>query len=666
MVVNVGIRILHFVVLGYTTMSFTISAIVLYSHTGQRRVLKFRQHGLNVITGNSKTGKSAIIDIVDYCLGRGSYNVAEGEIRRKVSWFGLHLQKNGDEVFVARDNPGPGASTGSKVYLQRGRIEGYPDLDEVSKTTTATSVSTFMTQYAGIVENEHRPTSGTRPPLSANIKHAVWLCFQPQGTVATKDQLFHRMNEQHLPEALKDTLPYFIGAVDEQHFRHLAELDELTSKLRLLEAQEAKRRQAVDLSRGRVVRMVNEGKRLGLIPQDYQAVDDSVFGFLSIISETRVDSAVIIQDFGETIQSLRDEQSSIQARLFDLNQDVRAARMFLSSQTDFTREGDEQSARLRSIELYKVMEGVVASCPLCEAELRTPNPQVVEIVESLRRVDGLLDAAHRESPHIQEHINGLTSEIERLTDALKEVQRELAHAVSEDRNAQAAQNQLILRAGYLGKLVDFLDIVQTNHDSDDSAEQIQELKLLIESVRQNLYSDETLSRMETFLNFINQKMTEYSGKLDLEHSGSALRLDVKRLTVVADTEDGPIPLNRMGSGENWVGYHVLSHLALHWWFRRRQRPVPGFLILDQPTQAYYPPDRVKGGLDQIEKDADRRAVQALFRLMHDACGDIRAPFQLIVLDHAHLNDSWFEDAIVEEWRGENALVPRGWPSRAET
>ena len=216
--------------------------------------------------------------------------------------------------------------------------------------------------------------------------------------------------------------------------------------------------------------------------------------------------------------------------------------MFLSSQTDFTREGDEQSARLKSLELYKMKEGVVVSCPLCEAELPTPIPRVVDIVESLRKVDGLLEAAHRESPHIQEHINGLIGEIERLTDELKEVQRELAHAVSEDRNAQAAQNQLILRAGYLGKLVDFLDIVQTNGESDDSAEQIQESKLLIESVRQKINSDETLSRMETFLNFINQKMTEYSKKLELEHSGSTLRLDVKRLTVVADTEDGPIPV----------------------------------------------------------------------------------------------------------------------------
>jgi hypothetical protein len=155
-------------------------------------------------------------------------------------------------------------------------------------------------------------------------------------------------------------------------------------------------------------------------------------------------------------------------------------------------------------------------------------------------------------------------------------------------------------------------------------------------------------------------MTEYSEMLDLEHSGSSLRLDIKKLTIIANTVDGPIPLNRMGSGENWVGYHVLSHLALHWWLRLKHRPVPGFLIFDQPTQAYYPPDGAGGGLDLIEKDADRAAVQALFRLMAKACSEIEPDFQLIVLDHAHLGDSWFEAAIVEEWRGTNALVPYDW------
>jgi Protein of unknown function (DUF3732) len=117
----------------------------------------------------------------------------------------------------------------------------------------------------------------------------------------------------------------------------------------------------------------------------------------------------------------------------------------------------------------------------------------------------------------------------------------------------------------------------------------------------------------------------------------------------------------MGSGENWVGYHVLSHLALHWWLRKKDRPVPAFLIFDQPTQAYYPPDSVEGGLDEIEKDDDRTAVQSLFKLMSVACDEIGPGFQLIVLDHAHLKDVWFEDAIVQEWRGNSALVPYDWP-----
>ena len=66
-------------------MSMSIGAIILYSHTGEQRELTFKTGCLNVITGDSKTGKSAIIDIIDYCLGRSSCNVAEGVIRRSVA-----------------------------------------------------------------------------------------------------------------------------------------------------------------------------------------------------------------------------------------------------------------------------------------------------------------------------------------------------------------------------------------------------------------------------------------------------------------------------------------------------------------------------------------------------------------------------------------------------
>lgn len=648
--------------MGASTLSFSIKALVLYSHDGEQRIVPFREHGLNIITGKSKTGKSAIIDIVDYCLGRGSFNVAEGFIRKRVSWFGLHLSKNGDEVFIARDNPGPGATNGSKVFFERGVISDYPSMDDIAKNTTASSLKRFVTQFAGIVENEHRPETGTREALSANIAHALYLCFQKQGTIASQDQLFHRMNEDFLPQSMKDTMPYFLGAVDESHFQFLSELDELRKRLRLLEATEGKRLHTVEVSRGRITRILNEGKRVGLIPSDYQPVDDSVFPYLERVAQTQVDAPDIIPDFGETIQTLSGEQATLQSKLAELNQDLRAARSFLSDQTEFSKEANEQKARLQSVGLYKSDGKSGSTCPICESQLQTQIPAVTDINLSLAKVESQLIAVHKESPHLQAHVVEIEKRIGGATKSLKEVQAELRNAISGDQNARAAQSQLVLRARFLGKLADFVEITGPDNSAGEAAEEIAEVRKLIVIVQSKLNADETTSKMETIVNLIGKKMTAYSDHLDLEYSGSSLRLDLKKLTVVADTEDGPIPLQRMGSGENWVGYHVLTLLALHWWLRRRERPVPGFLIFDQPTQAYYPPEIVEGGLEQIDKDSDKKAVQGLFELMKMACEEIEPNFQLIVLDHAHLRDDWFEDAIVEEWRGDKALVPYDWRS----
>jgi hypothetical protein len=166
--------------------------------------------------------------------------------------------------------------------------------------------------------------------------------------------------------------------------------------------------------------------------------------------------------------------------------------------------------------------------------------------------------------------------------------------------------------------------------------------------------------LSAFLNIIGRYMTTYSEALDLEHRGSHLRLDIRNLTVVADTLDGPVPLFRMGSGENWVGYHVIAHLGLHKWFRQKGRPVPGFLIFDQPSQAHYPPEQdAEGSIDGLG-DEDRTAVLDLFQLISDAAAELAPDLQIIVTDHADLKPDWFQGAVTERWRKGEALIPSGW------
>ena len=86
-------------------MSLQIAKLILYSRRGEIRELVFRTGSLNILTGASKTGKSAIIDIVDYCTGRSGCNVADGVIRKHVGWYALLFQLGKGQIFIARRNP---------------------------------------------------------------------------------------------------------------------------------------------------------------------------------------------------------------------------------------------------------------------------------------------------------------------------------------------------------------------------------------------------------------------------------------------------------------------------------------------------------------------------------------------------------------------------------
>lgn len=50
-------------------MNMQIKDIVLYGKNNKTRILQFKIGEVNVITGDPSTGKTALIDIVDYCLG---------------------------------------------------------------------------------------------------------------------------------------------------------------------------------------------------------------------------------------------------------------------------------------------------------------------------------------------------------------------------------------------------------------------------------------------------------------------------------------------------------------------------------------------------------------------------------------------------------------------
>jgi hypothetical protein len=174
-------------------------------------------------------------------------------------------------------------------------------------------------------------------------------------------------------------------------------------------------------------------------------------------------------------------------------------------------------------------------------------------------------------------------------------------------------------------------------------------------------SDETVrERVDSCLSRLSERMTRWATFLELEHSGVPFRLDRRKLEVIADAESGPIPMSAMGSGANWLGCHLIAHLALHEWFVRRERPVPRFLFLDQPSQVYFPAETRAGTDGELPQDEDRLAVVRIFKLIDNLVKELAPHMQVVMTEHADLNETWFQDAVMERWRNGAALIPLDW------
>lgn len=157
-------------------------------------------------------------------------------------------------------------------------------------------------------------------------------------------------------------------------------------------------------------------------------------------------------------------------------------------------------------------------------------------------------------------------------------------------------------------------------------------------------------------------MTAMAKQLGLGYTQEGVRLDPVALTVVAgDPEDDPLWLSEdIGSGKNWVGYHLVTLLALHKHFVDHSRPVPRFLMLDQPTQAFYPSERRRArdrSLNELP-DEDQQLVRQQFALLRDVVSEMDGELQIVVTDHADIAEKWFEPT--HEWRDGKALVPGDW------
>jgi hypothetical protein len=644
-----------------------IRQLFLYNKDGVIRQLHFNVGKLNIITGKSATGKSAIIDIVDYCLGRSSFMVPEGAIRDNVAWYGVIFTLDKADVIVAKPAPVEGAASQSQVYFARGGSLDVPSFDVLKPNSTDDAVRTALSTILGINPNKTMPeTWSTRDSIEANIRHTVHYLFQPQSIVASQDVLFYRQIDQFMPQAIKDTLPYFLGAIREDRLQLLHDYRVARRQLKLLERDIEEADQIVTDSAARGIGLIGELKEVGLVPDDIQEVTaEDVAEILRTATEVPLeDSGVSTND---DLANAQEVLNTLRVELRDISERIAAARKYTNEARNYASAANQHVFRLKSLDLVPDAVGKAdPRCPLCESPVHAQVPAMSLLRESLEAVAAGLDIVSREEPQLQEHLDNLLSQREGVRIRIDN-QEAMIRGMLDERNASAKNTNLLTRrARVLGRVSLYLESFEQRQDRTVMDVRLGRAREEVSLLEGLLSAEESQDIEASILSRISLRMTEWAERLRLEHSGWPFRFDVSNLTVVADRPGRPIPMTRMGGGENWLGCHLICLLALHSHFVEDDRPVPRFLFLDQPTQVYFPSlaayGRVEGSAEGMEEaDADVEAVRRMFDFLYHVADNLDGRFQIIVLEHAFLPDARFQESLVEPpWTHGNALVPLEW------
>lgn len=218
-------------------MKLQMEAVVLWPTDTAKtpRVLKFKLGSVNVITGGSKTGKSAIIPIVDYCLGADKCTVPVGPIREACSWFGVLLRSDHGRHLLARREPGEQQSTGD-MHLSEGDDVVVPNM--VYRNTSVSVVKAHLDELAGLTRLNFDPqatNSGFRGRPS--FRDMTAFMFQPQNVVANPAILFYKADSYEHREKLRTIFPYVLGAVSPEILAMQHEARRLRLELRRKERE---------------------------------------------------------------------------------------------------------------------------------------------------------------------------------------------------------------------------------------------------------------------------------------------------------------------------------------------------------------------------------------------------------------------------------------------
>lgn len=643
-------------------MYLQIREIVLWPRNPsfEPRRLQFQLGKVNVISGASRTGKSAVIPIIDYCLGAGTCSIPVKTIRKYCEWFGVVVATAQGDKLLARREPGAQRSTDDMYLLEAERITDIPH--RIAKNINADAVKRLLDELAGLSKLDFSGgDESTGFDGRPSFRDLAAFTFQPQNVVANPDVLFFKANTYEHREKLRKIFPYVLGAVTPALMAKQFELGRTRQELRrkereLRDAQEVSARWLANLKA-----KFSEAQELGLIPKPEQELSRGQM--IELLEEVVARTDLMLSVSSSTISDALRELCDLEVEEREVSRELTTLRHRLGEMNRMRGGVDQyqaalvlQRGRLQLSSWLVSHTDDEADCPMCGSHTDSARRKLAVLSERLQEVEAEAGVDKELPAAFDRELQRVTAEVGQAAERLRSVQ--IRKRALSGRSDEARQRQFAAQRAerFVGNLESALDLHRRLGSNSELVEEVVRLRELVQRLDAELREQDVEARKRRALHAISNNAGRLLPHLDVESPHDPISLEINDLTIKVHGQERDDYLSEIGSGSNWLSYHLAVLLALHQFFLTQHRgPIPAFLVLDQPSQVYFPKrivalpeDEDDEEVEELQlRDEDVNAVRQAFEVMGRVTRDATGGLQLIVLDHAS-HDVWGD---IEGWLG---------------
>jgi len=478
-------------------------------------------------------------------------------------------------------------------------------------------------------------------------------------------------------------LPLAIGAITNADLARFHELSLLRDELRKVEGELKVRRNGLDAWQSNATGNFYRAQELSLIPpgEAPSALADLISMLRTVVEAggRSVEAPGRISIAVQRLETLKAQEQRLDREIADGKRRLRRLKALRNSVGDFDEVLEEQRAAVHGVGWFQAHLSH-DQCALCGSQTDAALRELALLEEPISELEELGAGTASAAPMVDSEIANIQKvllEQERELLTVRRTRLELEREADKERHASQSL-EAVFR--FIGSTEQALRMLADVEGDGGLAAQVADLNKRITNLERQFNASQRAAREAEVAKRITAYIQRFIEYLGIDGADGLPILDAKELSLRFDRGQANKPdyLWEIGSGENWMAYHLACLLALHSVFLRRgnANPVPTFLVIDQPSQVYFPSDTfekiIEGDVASVPLSSRRSrrlndldSTKQIFRALARAQEKFGGALQIIVLDHADQN-AWGElenVSGIETWRNDGDwLIPQHWIS----